>query len=145
MYTLYRTITQTLISFLISIGCSIVFAIMVYKSESALPNRFISSILNLSALLLFLFIQCRVWSRLYLNSSYALEYFIPALTATTVLTAIAALFYINKSYYYKFLFFQTRFLEPVLTSSYDYVSFLVAQGAMYILVFLTPSITFKRQ
>lgn len=144
MYIVRRAFFETLKVFVFGIICSVIFSLMIYR-DSALPDAIVCFILNLASLLLFLFLVFKSWSRLYLDSFTAAEYFIPTLSGFAIYTAVSAFLYYNKFFMYMWLFLPTRFLEPLLKSGFDYVSYLVAQLIMFALIFLTPRFTVGRK
>lgn len=144
MYIVRRAVFETLKVFLFGIICSVIFSLMIYR-DSALPNPFICFILNFASLVLFLFMTFKSWSRLYLDSFTAAEYFIPTLISFAIYTLISGFLYHNRFFMYMWLFLPTRFLEPMLKTGYDYVSFITAQLTMFVLIFLTPGFTVGRK
>lgn len=144
MYLFRRSMIETLKTFIISIICSVIFSLMIYR-ESALPNSFVCFVLNLASLFLFLFIQHKVWSKLWIEAYTLSEYYIPALTSFAVHTLVSGLLYYNKFFLYMWLFLPTRFLEPKLMTGYDFVSYVAAQFIFFILIFITPKITLDRR
>ena len=144
MYIVRRAFFETLKVFLFGIICSVIFSLMIYR-DSALPNPVVCLILNFSSLMLFLFITFKSWSRLYLDCFTPAEYFIPTLVSFTAYTLVSGISYHNRFFMYMWLFLPTRFLEPMLKSGYDYVSFIAAQLAMFALIFLTPRFTVGRK
>lgn len=140
MYIVKKAFTETIKAFLFSILCSIIFALMIYRDD-AITIRKVCFILNSSALLLFFYLNFRSWSKLYLEAFTHAEYFVPTLTSVFVYSTVSFLLYRIKFLYYMWLFLPTRFLEPMLTSQYAFVSFWAAQAAFLMLVFLTPRFT----
>ena len=140
MYIIRKAFFETLKTFMFGIICSVIFSLMIYR-DSALPNAFVCFVLNLASLLLFLFMVFKSWSKLYLDSFTAAEFFVPTLSSYAIYTAISAFLYSKRFFMYMWLFLPTRFLEPMLTSGYDFVSYIVAQTAMLVLIFLTPRLT----
>ena len=144
MFIFMRSMVETLKTLLISIVCSVVFAIMIYR-DSALPNSFICTILNTASLLLFLYLHYVNWCRLYENSYSPAEYFVPAIAAFSIYAAISAFLYSKRFFLYMFLFLPTRFLEPKLNSDFAFVSVIVAHILMFSLIFMTPPLMYRKK
>lgn len=140
MYILRKTFWETVKLFLIGIVCSIIFSLMIYR-DSALPNSFVCFILNLTSLFLFLFLVFKSWSKLYLDSFTASEYFVPTLISFSIYTIVSSILYHKRFFMYMWLFLPTRFLEPMLANGYDFVSFIAAQVILFVLIFATPRFT----
>ncbi|MBR5155381.1 MAG: hypothetical protein IKW62_02725 [Clostridia bacterium] len=143
MYIFKQSIFEICKTFLISIVCSVIFALMIYR-ESALPNSFICLVLNTAALLLFLYLHYLNWVRLYERSFNATEYFVPALSAVGVYAAVSSYFYSKRFIFYMWLFLPSRFLEPKLNSDFAFVSVIVAHLLFLGLVFMTPPLMYRK-
>lgn len=144
MYIFTRSLIETLKTLLISIVCSVIFALMIYR-DSALPNSFVCTILNTASLLLFLYLHYLNWSKLYENSYSPSEYFVPAITAFSIYAAISSFLYAKRFFLYMFLFLPTRFLEPKLNSDFAFVSVVVAHVLFFGLIFMTPPLMYRKR
>ena len=151
MYILTRSLIETLKTLLISIVCSVVFAIMIYR-DSALPNSFVCTILNTASLLLFLYLHYANWCKLYENAYSPAEYFVPAITAFCIYAALSSVLYATRffslsggSLVYMFMFLPSRFLEPKLNSDFAFVSVIVAHVLLFGLIFMTPPLMYRKR
>ncbi len=144
MYIFKRTVVEICKIFLISMVCSIVFALMIYR-DSALPNAFICLVLNTTALLLFLYLNYLNWARLYENCVTAPEYFVPTLSAVAVYAAVSSYFYSKRFVFYMWLFLPTRFLEPKLNAEYAFVSVIIAYLLLLCMAFMTPPLMYRKR
>ncbi len=144
MYIIRQSIIEICKTFFISIVCSIVFALMIYR-DSALPNAFICLLLNTAALLLFLYLNYLSWTRLYTNCYSAVEYFAPTISAVTVYAAVSSYFYAKRFWFYMWLFLPTRFLEPKLNSQFAFASVVVTHLLLYGLIFMTPPLMYRKR
>ncbi len=144
MFIFMRSLVETLKTILISMVCSIVFAIMIYR-DTALPNTFICTILNTASLLLFLYLHYVNWCKLYENSYSPAEYFVPTITSFSIYALISSFLYAKRFFLYMFLFLPTRFLEPKLNSNFAFVSVIVAHILMFFLIFMTPPLMYRKR
>ncbi len=140
MYVFRQSLIEICKTFLASIACSVVFALMIYR-ESALPSKLICLVLNGAALLLFLYINYFNWSRLCRRTYSAVEYYVPTLAAILVYIAITIVAYLNRIGFYMWLFLPTRFLEPMLNRDYAFLSVCVTYLAMFAVAFITPPLS----
>lgn len=144
MYIFKKCITETLKTLLISIACSVVFALMIYR-DSALPNPFVCTILNTAALLLFLYLHYLNWSKLYQNAFSPSEYYTPAVFAFVIYAAISSALYAIRFPLYMFLFLPTRFLEPKLNADFAFMSVVIAHAVFFGLIFMTPPLMYRKR
>ena len=151
MFILVRSIKEIIKIFLISLACSVVFAIMIYR-DNAISSTFVCTILNTASMLLFLYLTYASWSNLYDKSYSQSEYFVPTISAFIVYAIVSSVLYITKffsvengSIFYMFLFLPTRFLEPKLKPDFAFVSVLLTHIALFSLIFITPSFVYRNR
>jgi hypothetical protein len=107
-------------------------------SDMALADPFVCFILNTASLLLLLYLHFMNWTILFEESTTALEYFIPALSAFFVYALTSAFCYHIRFSLYMWFFLPTRFLEPKLNSQYAHLSFLAAHALLFLVIFIVP-------
>ncbi len=127
MYKLTNTVIETIKTFCISIICSVLFSLMIYR-ENVLFSTFACFILNATSFIMFLFLYYKSWSRVYMRSFSNTDYWVPALGSFAVFCIVSSWLYIIQAKdVFPWLFQQTRFLEPLLNRDYKFVSFIVSQ------------------
>ena len=144
MYIFTSTVVETIKTFCISILCSVVFSLMIYR-DTVLFNNIVCFILNLAAFLLFLFLYYKNWSYLFLRTYTRAEFMVPAVVSFSLYCGISTYLYIMKAgNIYRWLFQQTRFLEPMLNREYAFISFLLAQVLTALVLLLVPVFNHER-
>ena len=144
MYIFTSTIVETIKTFCISILCSVIFSLMIYR-DTVLFNNVVCFILNLAAFLLFLFLYYKNWSNLFLRTYTRAEFLVPAVVSFSLYCVSSTYLYVMKaSNIYRWLFQQTRFLEPMLNREYAFISFLLAQVLTALVLLLVPVFNHER-
>ncbi len=144
MYKLANTLIETIKTFCISIICSVIFSLMIYR-ETALFSAFACFILNTTSFILFLFLYYKSWSRVYIRSFSSTDYWIPALISFAVFCGISSWLYIIQAKdVFPWLFQQTRFLEPLLNRDYKFISFIVSQLLILATLVAVPFTNFDK-
>ena len=150
MYILTSSVIETIKTLCLSILCSIIFSLMIFR-ETVVIYRYVCFVLNIAAFLLFLYLYRRNWRKVYRNTFSTAEYAIPAAVSFLIYAAFSTLLYINNaasfygvkvSYIFRWLFQHTRFLEPMLNSEYAFISVLISPiitAGILIHIFLTES------
>lgn len=138
MYKLTRTVVEIINTFCISILCSVIFSLMIYR-DTVLFNTFTCFTLNTTSFIMFLFLYYKCWSRVYMRSFSNADYWVPALISYAVFCSISSFLYIIKAKdVFPWLFQQTRFLEPLLNADYKFVSFIVSQLLILVTLAIVP-------
>ncbi len=139
MHIFIRSIVETIKTFVVGCICSVIFSLMIY-SDLAISDTIVCLILNSIALFLFLRIHFTNWSRLHVEARTKKEYFIPAITASTIYIIVSSFLYSKRYKLYMWFFLPTRFLEPKLNIDYAVVSVVVAHALFFLLAIFTPKI-----
>lgn len=127
MYKLTSAFFETIKTFFISIICSVIFSLMIYR-DTVLFSALACFILNVTSFILFLFLFYKSWSRVYMRSFTKADYWVPALVSYAIFCGISSYLYIIQAKdVFPWLFQQTRFLEPLLNREYKFISFIIAQ------------------
>ncbi len=138
MYKLTSTVFETIKTFCISIICSVIFSLMIYR-ETVLISRFACFVLNLTSFILFLLLFYKSWSRVYMRSFSDADYWVPALVTFAIFCGVSSFLYIIQAKdIFPWLFQQTRFLEPLLNKDYKFVSFIISQLMILITLVIIP-------
>lgn len=144
MYKLTSSVLETIKTFCISILCSVIFSLMIYR-DTVLFSPVTCFVLNLAAFLLFLFLYYKNWSRAYMRAFSNADYWIPAIISFAVFCGVSSYFYIIKaSDIFPWFFQQTRFLEPMLNAEYKFISFILSQILIFITLVIIPVIHAER-
>ncbi len=144
MYIFTSTVVETIKTFCISVLCSVIFSLMIYR-DTVIFNKLVCFILNLAAFILFLFLYYKSWSSLYMRTYTRAEYMVPAVVSFSVYCGVSTYLYILKAgNIYRWFFQHTRFLEPMLNSEYAFISFLLAQVLTAAVLFLVPVLNQER-
>ena len=142
MYKLASAFFETIKTFFISIICSVIFSLMIYR-DTVLFSALACFILNVTSFILFLFLFYKSWSRVFMRSFTNADYWVPALVSYAIFCVVSSYLYIIQAKdIFPWLFQQTRFLEPLLNKEYKFISFIVAQililGTLGIIPILNP-------
>ncbi len=137
MYIFTSTVVETIKTFCISILCSVIFSLMIYR-DTVIFNNLVCFILNSAAFIVFLFLYYKNWAHLYLRTFTTAEYLVPATVSYVIYGGVSTYFYLIKSSYFKWFFQHTRFLEPMLNDAYYFISFILAQILMLAILFIVP-------
>ncbi len=144
MYKFTNTLIETIKTFCISIICSVIFSLMIYR-ETALFSAFACFILNSTSFILFLFLYYKSWSRVYIRSFSSADYWVPALISFAVFCTVSSWLYIIQAKdVFPWLFQQTRFLEPLLNRDYKFISFIVSQLLILATLVAVPFTNFDK-
>ena len=144
MYIFKQSIIAICKTFLSSVAISIVFAFMIYR-RTALPYVFVCLVLSGSALALFLYAFYLNMSKVDEKSFTAREYLTPSLLSVATYALVSGYFYMKRFMFYMWFFMPTRFLEPWLNSTFDYMSILVVYLSMLIIVVITPILNSRKR
>lgn len=140
MYKLTNSVLETIKTFCMSILCSVIFSLMIYR-ETVYFIKVVCFVLNLASFILFLLFYYRNWYRVYMKSFSPGDYWVPAVTSFTVFCGISCYLYIIKAgSIYRWFFQQTRFLEPMLNAQYTFLSFIVSQLLIFAVLVAVPII-----
>lgn len=136
MYIFSSSVIETIKTLCLSILCSIIFSIMIFR-ENVVIYRYVCFVLNIAAFLLFLFLYRRNWTKFYKYTFSLAEYAVPATVSFLIYATLSTLLYINNSaaffglkvsFIFRWLFQHTRFLEPMLNSEYAFISVLASHA-----------------
>lgn len=127
MYKLTSSVLETIKTFCMSILCSVVFSLMIYR-ETVYFVAVVCFVLNLASFILFLLFYYKNWYRAYMRAFSPADYWVPAIASFTVFCGVSSYLYILKAgNIYRWFFQQTRFLEPMLNAEYTFLSFVLSQ------------------
>ncbi len=138
MYKLTSSILETIKTFCISIICSVIFSLMIYR-DNVLINPVVCFVLNLTSFILFLFLYYKNWFRTYMRSFSSADYWVSAIISYVIFCGVSTYLYVIKaSNIFPWFFQQTRFLEPMLNKEYKYISFILSQILTLITIAIIP-------
>ncbi len=140
MYKFTNSVLETIKTFCISILCSVIFSLLIYR-ETVNAVRIVCFVLNLASFILFLLFYYKNWYRAYMRAFSTGDYWVPAIFSFSVFCGVSSYLYIKKAgTIYPWFFQQTRFLEPILNSQYAFLSFILSQLLTFAVLVAIPII-----